>query len=221
MDQEISDKTYTLISYFCFGESWGFRLKDEVKKEYFEKLFKKLDDEYKNNKSILPERRAIFRPFRATNPEIIKVVMVGDYPVIETSSIQIFKDCIPKMVAPEDLARIFLIDTILTIDCENPNSHRNIGWEQLIEESLNILLNQNQKILFIFIGEYSNNMHSKLKIPDDCKHIFMNINNYENVPKDIINNIESIFLEDNIKLNYIDEQSESVGLSDSNTKDQT
>jgi hypothetical protein len=64
-------------------------------------------------------------------------------------------------------------------------------------------------------------MHSKLKIPDDCKHIFMNINNYENVPKDIINNIESIFLEDNIKLNYIDEQSESVELSDSNTKDQT
>lgn len=220
MDQVITDEVYNIISTFCFGELWGNQLKQEVKKEYFEKLFKTLDNDYKN-KSVLPDKKDIFRPFRATNPEIIKLVIVGDYPVIETSAIEIFKNCIPKMLVPENLARIFLIDTILSVDCENHNAHRNIGWEQLVEETLNVLLNQNQKILFLFVGKYSNDMCAKLKVPENCNHILMNINDYENIPKDIVNTIESIFLEDNIKLNYIDEQSESVGLSDSNTKDQT
>jgi uracil-DNA glycosylase len=221
MDQEIKDETYNIISNFCFGEFWGKLLKEEVKKEYFEKLFIKLDEDYKSEKNIIPDKRDIFKVFRFTIPDTIKVVIVGDYPTIDQSSVEIFKKSHTSKLTDDIISDVFLINTILTIDKENIDLHRNIGWEQLVEESLNILLNLDRKILFVFVGEHSNNMYKNLKIPSENKHIFMNIKDSNNIPNDLFNAIESIFLEYNIKLTYIDGEDRIIESGDNNIAEQT
>lgn len=221
MDQVIKDKElYRIIAGFCFGEPWANLLVSEVEKEYFQKLFEKLDEEYKT-KTILPDKRDVFRPFKATVPSDIKIVIVGEFPVGDSSSVEIFKKAIPRPLKQEILKHIYLINTILTVDASNYDLHRNIGWEQLIKESLSWLVNKQSTILFVFVGKYANIMHSELTIPKDNKHIFMNIDSSDIVPNDLGRIIEETLLESNIKLSYIDEEGQSTGNSNTGTTEQT
>lgn len=219
MDQEITDKTYDLISFFCFGEMWGANLRKEVEKPYFQNLFEILDNFYKTT-IVEPDKKQIFRIYRNSSPDNIKIVFVGDDPIGDKSAIEIFKKTHSIKITENILEHLFFINTILTINQEDTNQHRNIGWEQLVEETLNILLKQDRKILFIFVGENSNNLSNKLD-KSNTKHTFINIDNIDNVPNDLFNIIENTLLEYNIKLTYIDGETELIESSSNNTAEQT
>ena len=58
------------------GNDWDFILKDEINKEYFVELLKKVEDEY-SKKTIYPKQSEIFNAFRKTSYKDTKVVILA------------------------------------------------------------------------------------------------------------------------------------------------
>ena len=49
-----------------FGNSWDEILKEEIEKEYFKDILKKIDDEYEKN-TIYPKKENIFNSLKYTD----------------------------------------------------------------------------------------------------------------------------------------------------------
>ena len=61
------------------GNKWDIVLKEEMKKDYFEKLMDFIKKEYKS-KIIYPKENEVFNAFRYTDFESVKVVILGQDP---------------------------------------------------------------------------------------------------------------------------------------------
>lgn len=68
-----------MIKILEIPKKWSLYLKSEINKEYFKKLFKFLEEEYKKEK-IYPPQNLIFNLFENITYEEIKVVILGQDP---------------------------------------------------------------------------------------------------------------------------------------------
>lgn len=172
---------------------WKEVLKEEFKKEYFFKLKEFLEKEY-SNKTVFPKRENIFRAFKLTEYDKVKVVILGQDPYhdvnqanglafsvnegvkLPPSLVNIYKEItneyggvIPKNGDLESWAKqgVLLLNTVLTVRAHMPNSHKNKGWETFTDEVIRKLNDKSKPIVFLLWG---NNAKRKKSLIDTNKH---------------------------------------------------
>ena len=151
------------------GNSWDNVLEEEFKKEYLYKT-----------KTIYPPKEEIFNAFNLCPIENVKVVILGQDPYheegqahglafstpeghpIPRSLKNIFKEIeseygypIPDSGCLESWAKqgVFLLNTVLTVEEGNANSHSKCGWQTFTDNVIKILNNQKQPIVFLLWGK--------------------------------------------------------------------
>ena len=161
------------------GNEWDIVLEDEFNKDYFLKIKEFVDGEYAT-KTIYPPYDEIFNAFQLTDIKNVKVVILGQDPYheegqahglafstpegrpIPRSLKNIFKEIeseygypIPDSGCLESWAKqgVFLLNTVLTVEDGNANSHSKCGWQTFTDNVIKILNERNQPIVFMLWGK--------------------------------------------------------------------
>ena len=164
-----------------FPKNWLSFLKNHDLKKQLLSIEARLEEEIKLGKIIFPKRENIFRSLQLVQPDEVKVVILGQDPYhnfnqadglafsvsnfqsLPPSLINIFieieNDLNIKIEKKGDLAGIaeqgvLLLNSILTVEKNNPGSHKNVGWEKLTDiiiSSLSVMGN----IVFILWGNFA------------------------------------------------------------------
>jgi uracil-DNA glycosylase len=177
---------------FNVGNDWDKFIEREQNALYFQKMNVFLEKEYET-KTIYPPIEDIFNAFRFTPLSQIKVVILGQDPYhepnqahglafstpegnpIPRSLSNIFKEInqeyayeIPENGNLEKWAKqgVFLLNTVLTVEESNANSHRDCGWQKFTDNVIKEINKQDQPIVFMLWGkqaekkkELLNNLH--------------------------------------------------------------
>lgn len=164
-----------------FPKNWLSFLKNHDLKKQLLSIEARLEEEIKLGKIIFPKREIIFRSLQLVQPDEVKVVILGQDPYhnfnqadglafsvsncqsLPPSLINIFieieNDLNIKIEKKGDLGGIakqgvLLLNSILTVEKNNPGSHKNVGWEKLTDiiiSSLSVMGN----IVFILWGNFA------------------------------------------------------------------
>lgn len=174
------------------GNDWDLALKDEFDKDYFKKIEEFINEEYKT-KTIYPPYDDIFNAFKFTPLSNVKVVILGQDPYheegqahglafstpegrpIPRSLSNIFKEInaeyaypIPESGCLESWAKqgVFLLNTVLTVEQGNANSHSKCGWQTFTDNVIKLLNSQNQPIVFLLWGKQAEKKKEFLTNPN-------------------------------------------------------
>lgn len=175
---------------------WLEALKGEFGKEYYRKLFTKVNEEYRTYE-IFPPADDVFNAFHLTPLNEVKVVILGQDPYhgdnqahglcfsvkpeveIPPSLVNIYKELqddlgcrIPSHGYLEKWAKqgVLLLNTVLTVRAHQANSHRGIGWEEFTDAAIRILDAQDRPMVFILWGRPAQMKKSMLHNP---KHLVL------------------------------------------------
>ncbi|MBQ8018417.1 MAG: uracil-DNA glycosylase [Methanobrevibacter sp.] len=174
------------------GNDWDLVLKEEFEKKYFSDVKTFVDSEYET-KTIYPPYEEIFNAFRLTPLSDVKVVILGQDPYHEPGQAHglafstpegrpvprslknIFKEIneeydypIPESGCLEAWARqgVFLLNTVLTVEKSNANSHSKCGWQTFTDNVIKILDKQKQPIVFLLWGKQAEKKKELIKNPN-------------------------------------------------------
>lgn len=176
-----------------FNNSWDEILTDEMKKSYF-KYIKDFVKEERLNKTIYPPAKDLFNAFKLTDFKDIKVVILGQDPYhgeneamglsfsvrrgVRTppSLRNIFKeldDDLKIKRTDTDLSDwanqgVFLLNTVLTVEKDKANSHKDIGWEIFTDYVMKQINEKLDNVVFILWGRQAR----------DKKKLITNSNHY-------------------------------------------
>ena len=176
--------------------SWLEVLKDEFRQPYFIEIKKFLLEDKKKYR-VFPPGQLIFNAFNLTPFDKVKIVIIGQDPyhgygqahglcfsvpkgVVKPPSLQnIFKELKEDLNInpPEhgDLTGwakqgVFLLNAILTVRENTPESHRNIGWEKFTNAAIENLSDKKEHLVFMLWGSYA---QEKEKLIDNTKHLIL------------------------------------------------
>lgn len=161
-----------------FHNSWDLVLHDEMQKSYF-KYIKDFIKEERLSKTIYPPAKDLFNAFRLTDFKDIKVVILGQDPYhgekeamglsfsvrrgVRTppSLRNIFKELKDDLKIERtdtdlsDWARqgVFLLNTVLTVEKDKANSHKDIGWEIFTDYVIKQINDKLNNVVFILWGK--------------------------------------------------------------------
>ena len=160
------------------GNEWDELLKDEFEKDYYKKLRTALASEYKTH-TVYPDMYDIFNALKYTSYSDVKAVIIGQDPyhgpgqahglcfsvkrgVEPPPSLKnIFKEINDELGIPTpnhgeltSWARqgVLMLNAVLTVRAGQPNSHKNIGWEQFTDRVIELLNERNEPIVFLLWG---------------------------------------------------------------------
>ena len=176
-----------------FHNSWDLVLQDEMQKSYF-KYIRDYIREERLSKTIYPPAQDLFNAFKLTDFKDIKVVILGQDPYhgekeamglsfsvrrgVRTppSLRNIFKELNDDIGVQRentdlsDWARqgVFLLNTVLTVEKDKANSHKDIGWEIFTDYVIKQINDKLNNVVFILWGRQARNK----------KRIITNPNNY-------------------------------------------
>lgn len=160
-----------------FHNSWDLVLHDEMQKSYF-KYIKDFIKEERLSKTIYPPAKDLFNAFKLTDFNDIKVVILGQDPYhgekeamglsfsvrrgVRTppSLRNIFKELKDDLKIERtdtdlsDWARqgVFLLNTVLTVEKDKANSHKDIGWEIFTDFVIKQINDKLNNVVFILWG---------------------------------------------------------------------
>ena len=176
-----------------FHNSWDEVLTIEMQKSYF-KYIKEFVKEERLNKTIYPPANDLFNAFKLTDFKEIKVVILGQDPYhgekeamglsfsvrrgVRTppSLRNIFKELKDDLGIDRtdtdlsDWAKegVFLLNTVLTVEKDKANSHKDIGWEIFTDYVIKEINDKLDNVVFILWGRQAR----------DKKKLIKNSNNY-------------------------------------------
>lgn len=172
--------------------NWETLFKEELKKDYFNKLNEKINNLYKE-KTIFPEYTNIYRALKLTPLENVKVVIIGQDPYqtpgfanglsfsvnegikLPKSLINIYKEYVDDLSYPfptnGDLTNwakngVLLLNRILTVESGISLSHKNMGWELFTEAIIKLVNECPWKIVFILLGNEAKTIKKYLNNPN-------------------------------------------------------
>lgn len=178
------------------GNSWDDLLREEFSKDYYLRLREFLKQEY-STKTIYPNMNDIYNALKYTSYEDVKVVILGQDPyhgegeahglafsvkkgiAIPPSLRNIYKELntslgcyIPNNGYLEKWAKqgVLLLNTALTVQKDNANSHSGKGWEILTDAIIKKVNQKSQPVVFMLWG---NNAKSKAWFVDQSKHLVL------------------------------------------------
>jgi len=179
---------------------WKSCLAAEFEKDYMLHLHDFLQDEKDNLKTILPSSPLWFHALTATDLDQVKVVILGQdpYPTpghahglcfsvmpevkpIPKSLLNIYKELEDDLGIVNSNGNlqswadqgVLLLNSVLTVEAGNANSHQGKGWEQFTDRIIELLNEQSFPIVFVLWGAYaqkkgsivSNSHHLVLRSP--------------------------------------------------------
>jgi uracil-DNA glycosylase len=178
--------------------SWNKYLSSLFKSKEFNFLKKNLEENLKQKKIIYPSEENIFSAFNLTPFSEVKVVILGQDPyhgegqahglcfsvkkdtLLPPSLRNIFKEISEdlKIDMPKyngDLTSwaqqgVFLLNTILTVEKDQPASHRQLGWEYFTDKVISILNQEKKHVVFLLWG---NEAKKKSLLIDSSKHLIL------------------------------------------------
>ena len=172
---------------------WADYLKPEYKKEYYKKLYAKVNEEYGSGTVIYPPSDDIFNAFHLTPLNEVKCVIIGQDPYHNVN--QAHGLCFsvrPEVEIPPSLVNIYkelqddleceipnngylikwakqgvlMLNSVLTVRAHQANSHQGIGWEQFTDAVMDILNEQDRPIVFLLWGRPAQNKAARLNNPN-------------------------------------------------------
>lgn len=174
--------------------TWESFFRRVASKDYAIELKAFLDEEYAHH-VVYPPRNLVFNAFKLTQPEAIKVVIIGQDPYHEPhqamglsfsvpegiglppSLINIYKevqsDIGCKMKSSGDLtylARqgVLLLNAYLTVRENEPLSHRIKAYESFMDDVLDYIDTLPQTIVFLLWGGFAKKYAAKIANPNRC-----------------------------------------------------
>ena len=159
-------------------KSWLPYLIEETEKKYFKQLNNFVEKEYKD-KIVYPTQSNIFNAINNIDPNQVKVVIIGQDPYHEPnqahglsfsvegevphpkSLINIFKELEDDVgvkypqsgnLMPWVKQGVLLLNSVLTVEKGEANSHKDKGWENITLKIVETVLNQPQPKVFILWG---------------------------------------------------------------------
>ena len=174
------------------NKKWDEELKDEFTKEYFLKLKEDIRNEYKT-KTIYPKANEVFKAFRLTDYDKVKVVILGQDPYhgeneaeglsfsvkegvkFPPSLLNIFKELksdlgydMPKSGSLEKWGRegVLLLNSNLTVQKDTPLSHKGKGWETFTDEVIKKINEKDTPVVFILWGSYARSKKELITNPN-------------------------------------------------------
>lgn len=174
-----------------FKNSWDSVLQEEMKKEYFIKI-KNFVREQRLSKIIYPPAQDLFNAFKLTEFNNIKVVILGQDPYhgekeamglsfsvrrgVRTppSLRNIFKELKTDLNIDRtdtdlsDWAKqgVFLLNTVLTVEKDKANSHKDIGWEIFTDYVIKQINDKLDNVVFILWGRQARDKKKYITNPN-------------------------------------------------------
>ena len=175
---------------------WSNALQEETEKDYFKELCAFVEKEY-NSDVIYPPKEDVFNALKYTSLEDVKVVILGQDPYFNERqahglcfSVQLGVYIPPSLrniyteletdlgcVRPNNgyLTKwakqgVLLLNTVLTVRAEKPNSHQGKGWENFTDAIIRKLNEQDRPIVYMLWGKPA---QSKIKMLNNSKHLIL------------------------------------------------
>ena len=176
------------------GNDWDLILSEEFSKKYFYDLLCNVNKVYQE-KVVFPKKEEVFKAFRYTPYEKVKVVILGQDPYhgvgeaeglsfsVPTnikkppSLVNIFKELnddlgvsIPNSGSLHSWAKegVLLLNAVLTVIKDSPASMRNMGWEVFTDNVIKKINEKNTPVVFILWGSFA---RSKKKLITNPRHL--------------------------------------------------
>jgi uracil-DNA glycosylase len=176
---------------------WAEVLKEEFDKEYFIKIVDFLKLEKSKGKVIFPPGSLIFNAFDLSPWEATRVVILGQDPYHGNGEAMGLCFSVPKSIKiPPSLKNIYkeiqsdlgfpipehgdlsswatqgvlMLNASLTVEKDQANSHKNIGWHQFTDQVIQKLSSQKSYLVFLLWGNYA---RSKKVLIDETKHLIL------------------------------------------------
>ncbi|MDI9325265.1 MAG: uracil-DNA glycosylase [Alphaproteobacteria bacterium] len=184
-----------LKSFLRLEPSWEKVLESFVTSPAWSELLTKVHHCY-NTQEVFPPARDVFRAYTLCPFHNTKVVIVGQDPYHDFYQAHGLSFSVPEEIpAPPTLHNIFkelrtdthstrtntdltdwaeqgvlLLNSVLTVQAHKAASHTTLGWQQLTDETIKVLSEKENNIVFMLWGNYA-----KTKIPfiDETKHLII------------------------------------------------
>lgn len=180
----------------AINNDWLEPLKPEFSKPYYKELYARVKEEYAQH-LVFPPSNEIFSAFELTPLKDVKVVIIGQDPyhnvgqahglcfsvkpdvAIPPSLVNIYKELesdlgcyIPDNGYLVKWAKqgVLLLNTVLTVQAHQANSHRGIGWEEFTNAAISVLNEQDRPIVYILWGAPA---QTKKKMLNNPKHLIL------------------------------------------------
>jgi len=176
--------------------TWNEILSEEMKKDYYQELLAFVQKR-REEVSVFPEEKNVFRALELTPFESVKVVILGQDPyhgfgqahglsfsvqkgtLLPPSLRNIYKelqeDLGGELSTEGDLSHwakqgVLLLNTVLTVEEGNANSHKGMGWERLTNRLIESLNELNHPVIFILWGKPA---QDKEKLITNPSHVIL------------------------------------------------
>lgn len=163
---------------FKITKNWYELLKDEFEKPYFKNLQAFLTEEY-NTHTIYPQAENIFNALNYCKYEDVNVMIIGQDPYHQPGQAHGLSFSVQDGVAlPPSLKNIFkeieddlditpfssgnlirwakqgvlLLNTVLTVRRDQPNSHKGKGWENFTTRVIELINAKTSPVVFLLWG---------------------------------------------------------------------
>lgn len=161
------------------GGSWEPYLQHEFDQPYFQKLEQFVDHE-RQTKQVFPAEDNVFAAFRLTPFDMTKVVILGQDPYHDVGQAHglsfsvldgvkhppslrnIFKELAFDQGTPTPVSGnlsgwaeqgVLLLNTVLTVEAHQANSHQKKGWETFTDAVIRLLGSREQHTVFVLWGK--------------------------------------------------------------------
>ncbi|MBL7791650.1 MAG: uracil-DNA glycosylase [Saprospiraceae bacterium] len=177
--------------------SWKAILADEFQQPYFQQISTFLHQQKQADKVIYPPGPFIFNAFNSTPFDKVKVVILGQDPYHNPGEAMGLSFSVPKGVRiPPSLQNIykelnadlgipvpnhgdlsawarhgvFLLNAMLTVEKNQPSSHKAIGWQFFTDAVIKKLSEQRQHLVFMLWGNFAK---KKKELIDTTRHLVL------------------------------------------------
>ncbi|MDD9267947.1 uracil-DNA glycosylase [Paenibacillus sp. GCM10023248] len=175
------------------NNDWGNLLAAEWEEPYYKSLCEFLEDEYRTQ-TVYPQREEVFNALRLTSYAATKVVILGQDPYHGKGQAHGLSFSVqPGVATPPSLHNMYkelqtdlgcripdngylvkwaeqgvlLLNTVLTVREDTPNSHKGKGWERFTDRVIRILNEREEPVIFVLWGSHA---QAKLKWIDEGRH---------------------------------------------------
>ena len=176
--------------------TWNEILAEEMQKDYYQEL-QAFVQKRRAEVRVFPEEKNVFTALELTPFESVKVVILGQDPyhgfgqahglsfsvqkgiLLPPSLKNIYKelqdDIGGELPTEGDLTHwakqgVLLLNTVLTVEEGNANSHKGMGWERLTNRLIESLNELNHPVIFILWGKPA---QDKEKLITNSNHIIL------------------------------------------------
>ncbi|NKQ40084.1 MAG: uracil-DNA glycosylase [Sulfurovum sp.] len=176
--------------------TWRQALKDEWQESYMLELSQFLEEEKKQDKTILPPKHQWFTALNVMPLGDVKVVILGQdpYPTkghahglcfsvlddvkpLPKSLQNINKELLTDArvdnsntgnLLPWSRQGVLLLNAVLTVEADNANTHKDKGWEKFTDRVVELVNSECEHVVFVLWGTYA---QKKAVLIDEFKHL--------------------------------------------------